>query len=244
MITAMQKKLFIIIPVYNEENSIVNVIRLIPFIPGCDPQVIVVDDGSTDNTRLLAQNEGVIVLRNPLNLGLAFAFRKGLNFCIENDADILMVLDADGQYSPEQIPSLINPLLYGEGDLIIGNRFLKGSEYKEGWIKYLINFMLSFLISRILLRLRSVYDIQSSFRAFNQDLGKFLLSNLKGTYNYAQELFILSSLSGFQIRQIPIKCQKRKCGKSRLIKNPFIHIYRILKTSIKVYLKHANLKNV
>ena len=244
MIKAMQKKLFIIIPAYNEENTIANVIRLIPFIPGCDLQVIVVDDGSTDNTRLLAQNEGAIVLRNPFNLGLGFTFRKGLNFCIENDADILMVLDADGQYSPKQIPSLINPLLYGQGDLIMGNRFLKGSEYKEGWIKYLINFMLSFLISRILLRLRSVYDTQSSFRAFNHDLGKCLLSNLKGTYNYAQELFILSSLCGYQIRQVPIICQERKSGKSRLIKNPFVHLYRILKISIKVYLKRANLKSV
>jgi len=238
----MQKKLFIIIPAYNEENSIVNVIRSIPFIPNCNPQVIVIDDGSTDNTRLIAQNEGVIVLSNPLNLGLAYAFRKGLAFCIENDADILMILDADGQYSPEQIPSLINPLLYGQGDLIIGNRFLKGSEYKEGWIKYLTNFVLSFLISRILLRLRSVYDIQSSFRAFNQDLAKFILCYLKGTYNYAQELFILSSFSGFQIRQVPIKCQERKWGKSRLIKNPFVHLYWILKTSIKVYLKQAILK--
>ena len=126
----------------------------------------------------------------------------------------------------------------------MGNRFLKGSEYKEGWIKYLTNFLVSFLISRILLRLRSVYDIQSSFRAFNQDLGKFLLSNLKGTYNYAQELFILSSLSGFRISQVPIKCQERKSGKSRLIKNPLVHLYRIIKTSIEVYLKHTHLNNI
>jgi glycosyltransferase involved in cell wall biosynthesis len=241
---AMLKKFFIIIPAYNEENSIVNVIRLIPNIPGCEQQVIVIDDGSMDNTRLLAQNEGVIILSNPLNLGLALAFHKGLKFSIENGADIMMVLDADGQYPSEQIPSLINPLLYEQGDLIMGNRFLKGSEYKEGWIKYFTNFLVSFLISRMLLRLRSVYDSQSSFRAFNHDLGKFLLSNLKGTYNYAQELFILSSLSGFRISQVPIKCQVRKSGKSRLIKNPLVHLYRIIKTSIEVYLKHAHLKNI
>jgi glycosyltransferase involved in cell wall biosynthesis len=149
----MLKKIFIIIPAYNEEKSIVNVIRLIPSIPGCEIQVVVIDDGSTDNTRLLAQNEAVIVLSNPFNLGLALTFRKGLRFCIDNDADILMLLDSDGQYSPEQIPSLINPLLYGEGDLIMGNRFLKGSEYKEKWIKCLANFLVSFFISRVLLRL-------------------------------------------------------------------------------------------
>jgi hypothetical protein len=138
-------------------------------------------------------------------LGLALTFRKGLKFCIDNDADILMVLDADGQYSPEQIPSLINPLFYGEGGLIKGNRFLKGGEYNEQWIKYLASFLVSFFISRVLLRLRSVYDVQSSFKAFSQDLGKFIIQNLKGTYNYAQELFILLSLSGFRIKQVSIK---------------------------------------
>ena len=243
MTMTMLKKVFIIIPAYNEEKSITNVIRLIPSIPGCRIKVIVIDDGSTDNTRLLAQNEGVIVLSNPFNLGLALTFRTGLKFCIDNNADILMVLDADGQYSPEQIPSLINPLLRGQGDLIVGNRFLKGSEYKEGLIKYLTNFFVSFLISRILLTLKSVYDIQSSFRAFNKNLGKFLLSNLKGKYNYAQELFILSSLFDFKIIQVPITCQERKNGKSRLIKNPFLHLYQILKISIKIYLKHSYLKN-
>jgi glycosyltransferase involved in cell wall biosynthesis len=92
----MLKKIFIIILAYNEEKSIVNVIRLIPSIPGCEIQVVVIDDGSTDNTRLLAQNEGVIVLSNPFNMGLALTFRKVLKFCIDNNADILMVLDADG----------------------------------------------------------------------------------------------------------------------------------------------------
>jgi glycosyltransferase involved in cell wall biosynthesis len=240
----MLKKLFIIIPAYNEEKGIVNVIRLIPPIPGCDPQVIIIDDGSTDNTRFLAQNERAIVLSNPFNMGLAITFRKGLKFCIDNDADIMMVLDADGQYSPEQIPSLIMPLFHGQADLIMGNRFLKGSEYKEGVIKYFTNFAVSFFISRILLRLRSIYDSQSSFRAFNHNLGKFLLANLEGKYNYAQELFILSSLFSFRIMQVPITCQERESGKSRLIKNPLVHLCQILKNSIKVYLKHVHIKKV
>ncbi|TFG18714.1 MAG: glycosyltransferase family 2 protein, partial [Promethearchaeota archaeon] len=222
------KKLFILIPAYNEEDSISTVISLIPPIPECDLRIIVIDDGSTDKTRVLAIKEGAIVLSNSFNMGLALAFRKGVKFCIDNNADILLILDADGQYSPKQIPTLIEPLLHNKSDLTIGNRFLKESQYNESLVKYLINYFVSFFISRILLRKRSVYDIQSSFRAFTRDLGKFLLNNLKGKYNYAQELFMLVSLFGFRITQIPIKCQERKNGKSRLIRNPFIHLYQIL----------------
>jgi len=234
------KKLFILIPAYNEEDSISAVISQIPPIPECDIKIIVIDDGSTDSTRVLAKKAGAIVLSNPINMGLASAFRTGVKFCIDNDADILLVLDADGQYSPKQIPALIEPLLHEKSDLVIGNRFLKGSKYEENWVKYLINYFISFFISRILLRRKLVYDIQSSFRAFTLDLGRFFLINLKGKYNYSQELFILSSLFGFQITQVPVKCQKRTSGKSRLIRNPFIHISRILKTSIKVFLENAD----
>lgn len=234
------KKLFILIPAYNEEDSISNVISQIPPIPECDPRIIVIDDGSTDNTRVLAKKAGATVLSNPVNRGLALAFRTGVKFCIDNDADFLLILDADGQYSPKEVPILLKALLHNKSDLIIGNRFLKGSHYDENRVKYLINYFVSFFISRILLRKRSIYDIQSSFRAFTRDLGKFYLITLKGTYNYAQELFLLSSLFGFRISQVPVTCQKRTSGKSRLIRNPFIHIFRILKTSIKVYLENAD----
>ena len=216
MNTFMMKKLFILVPAYNEEDCISTVINLIPPIPECDLSIVVIDDGSIDNTRVLAKKEGAIVLSNSVNMGLGLTFRKGVKFCIDNDADILLVLDADGQYSPQQIPVLIEPLIHNKSDITIGNRFLKESNYYENRIKYLINYLVSFFISRILLRRRTFYDIQSSFRAFTRDLGKFLLINLKGKYNYAQEVFMLVSLSGFRYQRRlgnrllqPFRCQRR-----------------------------------
>jgi glycosyltransferase involved in cell wall biosynthesis len=237
------KKGFIIIPAYNEEENLLKLLKRIPSLPDIELQILVIDDGSTDNTTFIAKEKGALVLSNRFNMGLALTFRKGLRYCIDKNADIMIILDGDGQYSPNQIPRLINPLIKNMTDLSMGNRFLDASNYQGSVLKKITNYLLSFFISRIFLKNRHVYDVQSSFRAFNRDLGAFLLKNLRGSYNYSQEMFMLAYLNNFKINQVPVKCFKRMNGSSRLIKNPFVHVFKIVKISMFVYFRQKVLKS-
>ncbi|MFX0020037.1 MAG: glycosyltransferase family 2 protein [Promethearchaeota archaeon] len=229
------EKLVVVIPAYNEENTILRVIKNIPSIANLKQEVIVIDDGSTDKTYKRAKSTGATIISNKKNLGLGFTFKYGLINSLKIGADIIVILDGDGQYNPKNLESLIFPILNNQVDLVIGNRFLYETGYELNFMKMLGNKFLSIFLSKILLKLDQVYDIQSSYRAFNKKVAKFLVRNQKGNYNYAQEMFILCCLYGFKIKEIPVKCYKRTSGKSRLIKNPMIYLFKILWVIFKTY---------
>ena len=230
------KSIIIFVPAYNEEKTIFNLIKEIPSFPNMNQKIIVVDDGSTDTTLVTAKKAGAIVISNKKNLGLGYSFKIALVEALKESADIVVILDGDGQYNPKHINKLISPLLREEADLVQGNRFLIGERYEASSIRILGNKFISIFLSRILLRLAEVYDVQSSFRAFNGSLATVLVKEIVGKYNYAQEMFILASLHGYKIKQIPVQCSKRRYGQSRLIRNPLIHLIKILWVSFRTYL--------
>ncbi|MBY9002978.1 MAG: glycosyltransferase family 2 protein, partial [Candidatus Lokiarchaeota archaeon] len=170
------KKLFILIPAYNEEKSITTVISSIPTYSNLEKFVVVIDDGSTDNTIRNAKNAGATVLANRQNLGLGTTFKKGLEHAIKNSAHIIVILDGDGQYKSTQISDLIFPLMSNDADMIIGNRYYY--DYSSSFLKKEVNKFISIFISQILLRTKKMHDVQSSYRGFNRKLGLFLLNEL------------------------------------------------------------------
>lgn len=105
----MLEKLIIYMPALNEESSIEQVIKSLPneLDQVGDIEILVVDDGSTDNTASIARQSKATVISHHKNLGLGIAFRSALTYAMENDADILVSIDADGQFNPEDIPDLI-----------------------------------------------------------------------------------------------------------------------------------------
>ena len=234
------KKLYILIPAYNEEKSITSVINSIPTFSNLEKFVVVIDDGSNDNTLIKAKKAGATVLSNKQNLGLGAAFKKGLEHAIKNRADIIVILDGDGQYKSTQISELIFPLLNNDADMIIGNRYTY--HYCSSFLKKEVNKFISIFISQILLRAEFMHDVQSSYRGFNRKLALLLLKELKGSYNYSQEMFMLAHMNKFKIKQVPVKCFKRLNGPSRLIKNPLIHIFKIIKISLITYFQQKYLK--
>ncbi|MFX1405644.1 MAG: glycosyltransferase family 2 protein [Promethearchaeota archaeon] len=231
------KTLIIMIPAFNEKNYIANLIKNIPQIHNIKQEIIVINDGSLDNTSLIAKNAGAKVITHQRNLGLGEAIKTGLNYCLKHKADVIAILDADGQYNPKKIECLILPILNNKADLVIGNRFKYRTINETNFMKKLGNKILSIFISKILLSLDKTYDIQCSFRAFNRKLCKILSKLLFGKYNYAQEMFILVKLFGFNVKEIPVDCYRRNNGRSRLIRNPLIHIFRILGISFRTYFK-------
>lgn len=235
-----KKKLYILIPAYNEEKSITSVINSIPMYSNVQKFVIVIDDGSTDNTIVKAKNAGATVLANKQNLGLGATFKKGLKNAIKNNADIIVILDGDGQYKSTHLSELVFPLINNNVDMIIGNRYYYG--YRSSILKEVVNKVISIFISRILLGSEILYDVQSSYRGFNRKLALFLLKELKGSYNYSQEMFMLAYINKFKIKQVPVECFKRLNGSSRLIRNPFIHIFKIIKISLITYFQQKYMK--
>ena len=110
-----------VIPAYNEESSIADVLRAcLPYLD----RIVVVDDGSSDQTAQAAGLDGICVLQHPLNRGQGAALRTGTQAALKLGADVILHLDADGQHDPQNIPKMIEPIANGQADVVFGSRFL------------------------------------------------------------------------------------------------------------------------
>ena len=231
----LENKVVVIIPAYNEVASIGKVINRIKDSVECD--IVVVDDGSTDGTGKVAEELGVEVVRHKRNQGLSVAFRTGFKAGLDLGADILVNIDADNQYQPEEIPQLIYPILKGEADLVLGSRFA-GTIEEMPWVKRFGNKAFTWLMRRI-----TGYpftDTQTGFRAFTAELASDLF--LFGKYTYTQEMLIQTVEKGFRIMEVPSYFAKREHGGSRLMVNPFSYAFRAFSIVLKSYRDYHPLK--
>lgn len=159
-------KIIAVIPAYNEEKTIGNVVRK---TTGFADEVLVVDDGSADKTQEIARNYGAKVLNLRINRGLGSAIRTGIKAALARGADIIITLDADGQHNPEDIKKIIEPILKNEADVAIGTRMKeKGMPTKRRMANLTANFV-TFLLFGIWAK-----DSQSGFRAFSAKAAKLI----------------------------------------------------------------------
>jgi glycosyltransferase involved in cell wall biosynthesis len=211
----------VIVPALNEEKTIGTVISDIPRDVVDIVKVVVIDDGSTDDTVKAAKDAGadeVISFRK--NKGLAEAFRKGLDVALEMGADIVVNIDADGQYQANEIPQLIKPILDEVADMVLGSRF-------KGWIEEMpIQKRIGNKIATKVTALASGYpvsDAQTGFRALSREAA--LRLNILSNYTYTQETIVQAARKGLRIVEVPCTFRKR-VGKSRLITNIFSYARR------------------
>ena len=218
-------KIVILVLAYNEERSLNYVISRIPSkILGFSPDIILVNDGSTDHTAKIGRDMGIDVVSHKKNMGLGVTIRTGLSAALKKNPDVIVHLDGDGQYRPEEIPKLVSFLLKNNFDLVLGTRF-KNLNYKMPIVKNLGNRLVSFFI-RHLTRTR-ISDTQTGFRAMTPKLAKFMVHNLKGTYTYTQEMVLHAVLNGYKVGEIPLSFDKRMHGESRLILNLFSYLFKV-----------------
>ena len=211
-------KLVVTIPSYNEEQSLAAVIGEIPrTIPGIDQVLIlVIDDGSSDRTAEVARGAGADkILSHKYNMGLAQSFRDGMNEALDMGADIIVNTDADFQYRGTEIPALIDPLLRGTADIVLGDRQIDLLDHMPRG--NLWGNKLATLSVRWATRL-PIRDAQTGFRAFSREAA--LRMNLTGDYTYTQETIIQAANKNLTIEQIPVEFRRRD-GKSRLISSIF-----------------------
>ncbi len=160
-----RQRIVAIVPAYNEAASLPHVVRDLRSSPlGID--IVVVDDGSKDDTSAVARALGVAVVTLPFNLGIGGAHQTGFQYAVEWGYDIAVQFDGDGQHLAREIPALIAPIAAGEADVVVGSRFaIKGHGYRGGRTRRAGGMMLSTLIR--LLSGHVYTDVTSGFRALN-----------------------------------------------------------------------------
>ena len=124
--------MYLIIPAFNEAQSLPHVFESIEDAK-LEAEIVVIDDGSTDETARTAAALGARVIRHPFNMGYGAAIQTGYMYALERGADLLVQMDADGQHDPRQIPAMVEPIRRGEVDLVIASRFLEVTGYRMGW---------------------------------------------------------------------------------------------------------------
>jgi len=182
----------VIIPAYNEEKRIGKVLQGIPeFVD----EVIVVDDGSKDKTSEVARKFGVEVIRLERNEGKGKAMSEGIK---EASGDIIVFIDADGQHRPEEIIKLVEPIVNGEADFVIGSRLIK-AQGERPLIRKISNFITTYL-TRLKLGIR-VRDTQSGFRAIRRE---FLPEIESKRYEVETEVLIKAVKKGARVKEVPV----------------------------------------
>ncbi|MGB4595483.1 MAG: glycosyltransferase family 2 protein [Anaerolineaceae bacterium] len=230
--------LTILIPAYNEAESISQVIESMPReMESIDViQVMVVDDGSKDRTAEMAEQAGAIVVSHNYNRGVGAAFKTGLEKALELGADLMVNIDADGQFSPDDIPLMIKPILDGKADFVSGDRFTDANgklvkpEFMSG-VKFWGNRQMSNLISRIVGK--DYPDVSCGFRAYSKEA--MLRLNLTGQFTYTQESFLDLANKGMVIRTLPVSIKYFPERKSRVAGSIFKYFVNTIKIIIRAY---------
>ncbi len=231
-------KLVVIIPAFNEEKTLAAVIEEIPKkTRGIDElQVVVIDDGSSDDTAGIAKKMGAVVVQHTQNQGLAFSFRDGLSKALELGADIIVNTDADFQYNQKQIPLLVQPILDQEADMVLGSRF-KGTIESMPFSKRLGN-QLATAVVALVSGIR-VSDGQTGFRAFSREAA--LRLNVLNNYTYTQETIVQAGYWKLAVVEAPIDFRKR-ADQSRLISSIWSYAKRSVLTLLLGYLNYKPLR--
>jgi glycosyltransferase involved in cell wall biosynthesis len=212
-------KLVINVPAFNEEATIGEVIDRIPRqIPEISEiEVIIVDDGSKDKTAEIARNKGATVIEHHSNKGVGAAFSTGVLESLQRSADIMVNMDGDLQFSPEDIPKLIEPIVKRHAGFVTCSRFKDPSLIPEmpaikKWGNRMVAGIINFITGQ------KFTDVSCGFRAFNKDT--LLRLNLYGDFTYTQETFIDLFQKKVIIKEVPLKVLGvRQHGKSKVANN-------------------------
>lgn len=225
-------KLVVNIPAFNEEEKIEETIKRIPRqIPGIDEVFIqVIDDGSQDRTAEIAREFGAdFVHSHRANRGVGITFRTAVEKALRNGADIMVNIDADGQFDCADIQKLVRPILNGEADMVSADRFSQKTAQDIPWIKSFLNRVAARLIGRFMNT--KIYDLTCGFRAYSREA--LLRLNLPGDFTYTQEVIIDLLGKNLKIKWIPVTVKYFPERKSRVVRS----VYRYVNNSFKIILK-------
>jgi glycosyltransferase involved in cell wall biosynthesis len=201
----------VVIAAFDEEDAIAGVLRdIAPRACGLDIDTLVIDDGSTDATSEVATAEGVYVARLERNCGHGVALRVGYQLAREHGAQYIVTLDADGQWDPVELPTVLAPLAADEADFVIGSRVLGSAETEDGFRQAGVHVFAGLV--RLLTGVH-VTDTSSGYRAMRAEVTAAVPQ--RQVQYQTSELLIGAIYHGYRIAERPIVMHKRTAGESK-----------------------------
>lgn len=200
----------LIIPAFNEAGSIAGVIFAVR--QHFQGDIVVIDDGSEDDTGQLARAAGAVVLRHACNLGIGAAVQTGFLYAVQHDYDFVVRQDGDGQHDPSQIPRLLGALEQDEADIVVGSRFLAREGYQSTVVRRVGIFILGIVSALVGTR---VTDPTSGYWAVNRRALKVLAHSQPDDYPETEAL-VLASRAGCRVREQPVVMYARIAGRSSI----------------------------
>jgi glycosyltransferase involved in cell wall biosynthesis len=222
-------KILIIIPAYNESSRIGDVVHGVRKVAP-DYDVLVIDDGSHDDTNLVARSAGAVVVSHTFNLGYGVAIQTGYKFALAKGYDFAVQIDGDGQHDAEFIPDLLAPVLAGETDFALGSRFLGVESYEPSLARRAGMAFFRWLIS-VLINTR-ITDSTSGYQAFNRDVIQFFTTEVFPCDYPDADMLLILYRAGFRIMEIPVGMHASATGKS--MHSGFKPLYYIFKMLLSI----------
>ena len=206
------RPIIIVIPAYNEAASIESVLTTLPEQIKNNPvEPIVVSDGSDDKTAIRAADAGATVAEHPINQGQGGALRTGFQLADKESPAVVVTMDADGQHPIEELPNLVQPILDGEADYVMGSRYRGVDRTGNGIVRKSGIRFFTWAIN--LLTKSTVTDCTNGYRAIDgAEIGKLTLTEERFS---APELIIEARKHGLQIKEIPIVIEERQAGETK-----------------------------
>lgn len=225
------KDVAIVLPVYNEEKNIRATVEEIRR-NGLHWEIIAVNDGSVDGSRALLENLPLVVISHPVNLGYGAAIQTGLRYAVAEGYESVVLMDADGQHNPSEIPKLLSELDKG-ADIAIGSRFLgKHTGYPVPLLRR--TGILFFSMLAKMLGGTRIHDVTSGFQAMRHNVAKFLADQYPVDFPDA-DVIISLGLKKFRIAEVPTEFRRREHGDS-MYANPVRALYYPFKTFLASFI--------
>lgn len=231
-----------IIPAYNEGTSIYTVVTEIrQWMPHAD--IVVMNDGSSDDTESQARRAGAVVLTLPFNLGIGGAVQTGLKYAYRNEYDVAIEIDADGQHDPQYAPQLVDTLMRtSEIHMVIGSRFVADTEYRSSKLRRFGIHTFSFLIK--LVTGKRIYDSTSGYRAYDRRALKLLSKRYPADFPEPESIVMLLH-NGCRITEVPVAMTQRQSGKSIVGRDfSFRAAYFVVSNAIAIMMSSLKTKHV
>lgn len=223
-------RVLLVIPAYNEAENIERVVDdLIEHYPQYD--YLVINDCSTDNTEEILRNRGYSYISLPVNLGIGGAVQSGYLYGAQNEYDIVVQIDGDGQHDPAYVENLIQPILNGEADMVVGSRFIQKQGFQTSFLRRVGIGMIRNVI-KICCGVK-ITDTTSGFRATSKALTQLFAKEYAQDYP-EPEAIVLAELRGYHVTEIPVKMNEREGGKSSI--NALRSVYYMIKVSLALFL--------
>lgn len=227
----MSPNVLVIIPAYNEEATVTTVLdTLRDTVPEYD--VLVVDDGSRDRTAEVVRGHGHgTLIRLPFNLGIGGAMQTGYKYALRNGYDIAVQCDADGQHPVSKIPDIVDAVISGKADLVIGSRYVAPSEYRPSTIRRIGKSIMSRIVDAAIGG--GVTDTTSGFRAANRNVIRTFARHYPDDYPEAEALVILHK-AGLKAAEIPVEMLPRQGGQTSISAPKAV--YYMVKVALAIFI--------